>query len=82
MPDETFTGPENIPKTHTHADFLNHLRKSVRMAGKRQLPVKGNHLVGILGVDIVLDGIDAVLAKVLRGDLNQISYLGLLCPLH
>ena len=32
------------------------------------------HLVGVLGVDIVLDGLVALLAKVLRGYLDQVRY--------
>lgn len=33
--------------------------------------------VGVLGVDVVLDGLHALLVEVLGGDLNQICDLGL-----
>ena len=35
------------------------------------------HLIGIFCVDIILDRLEALLAKVLWGDLDEIGHLGL-----
>jgi hypothetical protein len=40
---------------------------------------EGRYLVCVLGVDVVLDGLDALLGEVRRGDLHQVGNFGLSC---
>lgn len=80
LANQPFRRPENIPEADAEADILHHLQRG-RLAGGTGETCETQEstpcLVGILGVDVVLDRYIALLSKVVGRDLHQVGDLGL-----
>lgn len=78
--DETLRRPQKIIEADAQTDLLDHLLQTVSREDKRtrgqvrdrREGTGGVHLVCIFGIDVVLDGLHALLVEVLRRDLDQV----------
>ena len=75
MSDETVRSGQDVVDTDAEADFLDYLAGLLRhcQANIRHIEAAFyRYLVGVFGVQIVLDCLGTGLLKVFRGDLDQV----------